>query len=797
MNRAVHMAVIGLDIAVMLFIAAAGYHSFHKPGLSDADVAFLPMRIDSVDVATLDDAELAMSRYAIGDSVLLRYTDLAGQTVSRRSAAIGYESTPVALFKLLLATAVFLLGAAVYFFRSSGADAALFHFASGALAVAIAGTKTIYALPPAWLGGLLCGIFLCSYGLLAVLSLHFMLHFPRAKGPRLVRFLPLAYAAAAALSLWATLSYLRDARDHAAARFDAAIWPTAILNGFVAALLAVAVGSFIHSYATARDPSDRKRLRWVLFGLCVGPTPFIFLSALPQSFGQPAMIPESVMLSFLFVVPVTFAIAIVRHRVLNIDLIINRSIVYGISLGGLVVLATLFFGVLANMVDAYARTSSPFLFIVVAVVFAMLFQPVKTRVQELVDRRFYRVRYNYRETQRKLFDEIRRTYDPRGLAGLVIGEVQKVLPVERIGFFTCDRDTHRLRLVAHENFAILEARGVSLHVDELTSALVRPVALASAVEPGLDVEPASEQVFGRWGIAVVLACVAEDGGFLGFLVLGRKKSGFRFLAEDVDLLAGIAAQTGLALERIAMQERLILEHAETERLEKLNQLKSYFVSSVTHDLKTPLTSIKMFAELLRTNEALPEGERREFLEIIEGESDRLTRMINGVLDFSMVERGVKSYRPALTEINREVESVLRSVQYQLTMERFTLVRRLAPEPCPVRVDPDAFAEAVWNLLSNAMKYSMRERRITVSTFPRDRWAAVRVEDRGAGIPEDKLGKIFEQFYRVDDGRLQEVSGTGLGLAIVKHIVDGHGGKIEVESAVGEGSAFTLLFPREL
>jgi signal transduction histidine kinase len=500
------------------------------------------------------------------------------------------------------------------------------------------------------------------------------------------------------------------------------------------------------------------------------------------------------MLSFLLILPASFAVAIVRHRVLNIDLIINRSIVYAASLGGLVVGAALLFGAVAAMVDAYAHVTSPLLFIVIAVSFAMLFQPLKSRVQGFVDRRFFHLRYDFRETQRRLFEAIRRSYDVRGLARLVTAEVQKILPVDRIGFFLHDHAGRRLRIVAHEEFAILESRGVPFGVEGLTSPLGRPIALEDAVEPGLDTEPADAAVFGRWGMALAVGCTAEDGSLLGFLVLGRKKSGFRFLAEDIDLLAGIAAQTGQALERITMQERLILEHAETERLEKLNRLKSYFVSSVTHDLKTPLTSIKMFAELLRTDANLPAKDREEFLAIIEGETDRLTRMINTVLDFSMVEKGIKTYRPVATELNREVEAVLRSLQYPLTIERFTLERRLSPEPCLVHLDRDAFAEALWNLVSNAMKYSAEEKRVVVSTFVRGAVAAVRVEDRGAGIPPDQLGRIFDQFYRCDDGRHREVGGTGLGLAIVKHIMEGHGGTIDVESAVGEGSAFTLLFP---
>jgi signal transduction histidine kinase len=752
------------------------------------------MRIDGQRVATDDDAEILLSRHVVGDSVTLSYTDLAGREIIRPSVTVLYEGPLVIGFKLLVAVAILGLGAVVFYFRPPSLESALFCFATVSFAVAVTGTKTIYAMPPPWFGTILCGAFFLAYAALAACFLHFTQYFSRVPR-RPPRWMGAVYVLALGVAGWDCASYLHDVRDHDVARYDASFLPSVAMNAFVVAMIVLGVATVVRTYRTAPDLAERKKLRWALFGLSVGPAPFVIGQALPQALGRQAIVPESIMLAFLLVIPVAFAIAIVRHRLLNIDLIINRSIVYGVTLGALVVAATVLFGLIATMVDTYARLSSPVMFIVVAVSVAMLFQPVKSRVQEFVDRRFFLVRYNYRQTQRRLFDGIRRAFEPRALARLVISEIQRVMPVERASFFACDPATYRLRVLAHDHFDILEDRGVPLRVDALRSSLQRPVGDASAVEPGLDVEIDESGLFQRWGIALAFACLSEDGRIIGFLVLGRKRSGFRFLAEDVDLLAAIAGQAGLALERIAAQERLLLEHEETERLSRLSQLKSYFVSSVSHDLKTPLTSIRMFAELLRNTPELSAAERSEYLEIIEGESDRLTRMINGVLDFSMIEKGVKSYHIASADLNDEVERVLRSLGYRLRMERFTLERTLAPGALPVRLDTDAFAEALWNLVGNAMKYSPHDRWIGVETLSRDGYAGVRVRDRGRGIPQGEQARIFEQFYRVDAAG-ENAPGAGLGLAIVKHIVDGHGGSVEVESTEGAGSTFTLWLPKE-
>jgi two-component system phosphate regulon sensor histidine kinase PhoR len=303
-------------------------------------------------------------------------------------------------------------------------------------------------------------------------------------------------------------------------------------------------------------------------------------------------------------------------------------------------------------------------------------------------------------------------------------------------------------------------------------------------------------MFGRWGLAIVFPMQTNTGEILGFLALGPKKSGVRFLKEDADLLSAVTARAAGELNRIALQETLLLEHGEAQRLEELNRLKSYFVSSVSHDLKSPLTSIKMFAELLRTDPKISPDAAKEYLGIIEGESERLTRLINNVLDFSKIERGIKEYHFGGVDLNDAVTHVLTLMRYQCAMAHCRVETALADEPMAIRADGDAVIEALINLLANALKYSGDRKCISVRTFVRDEGLlAVSVEDKGFGIPSEDRQRIFEPFFRVKEGQRHGAGGIGLGLAIVKHIVDAHGGNIEVVSEVGKGTTFTLLFPR--
>jgi len=278
--------------------------------------------------------------------------------------------------------------------------------------------------------------------------------------------------------------------------------------------------------------------------------------------------------------------------------------------------------------------------------------------------------------------------------------------------------------------------------------------------------------------------------------LGAKKAGSRFLHEDIDLLNTIAATAALTIDRIKLQEELIIEHIQSERLEELNKMKSLFVSNVTHELKTPLTSIKMFAELLKGKKDFESKKSQEYLEIIEGESDRLRRLIDNVLDFAKIERGIKTYDMSKIDFNKISLEVLQLMQYQFKMSLIALKTDIDPGENLITADKDAVEEAMMNILSNAIKYSEQNTSVTVSTFKRNSYTCFKVTDEGIGISESDLKNIFNPFFRTKDKDIIKAEGTGLGLSIVKHIVDAHGGKIEVESKPGKGTTFTLLFPNK-
>jgi len=225
------------------------------------------------------------------------------------------------------------------------------------------------------------------------------------------------------------------------------------------------------------------------------------------------------------------------------------------------------------------------------------------------------------------------------------------------------------------------------------------------------------------------------------------------------------------------------------------EMRSRFVSSVSHELKTPLTAIRMFAETLRLRSTKPETQA-EYLDTIVSESERLSRLLNNVLDIAKIERGAKVYRREPQALGEIVQASARAMQYPLEQKQFNLRVNIKDGLPPVNVDRDAIEQAILNLLANAMKYSGDSSDIHLTLEKAGREAVVEVADRGVGVSAEEQRRIFEQFYRAKTEENQHIPGTGLGLTLVDHIAKAHDGYVTVESALGEGSKFAIHLPLE-
>ncbi|MGA9172993.1 MAG: ATP-binding protein, partial [Thermoactinomyces sp.] len=286
---------------------------------------------------------------------------------------------------------------------------------------------------------------------------------------------------------------------------------------------------------------------------------------------------------------------------------------------------------------------------------------------------------------------------------------------------------------------------------------------------------------------------------------------------DLSALITECAETGLRLRKeihlYYPEERMLQAHLTPMWVEKngvgvvvvfhdltairrLEQLRKDFVANVSHELKTPITSIRGFAETLLDGAMNDRKTCEEFLQIIHEESLRLQRLIRDLLDLSRIESKQVHLKTEEISVESLIHSAQKMVKDQVHMKGQTLTVDI-PEPFSVEVDPDRFRQILLNLLTNAIHYTPAGGNITVAARRRESDWQLIVKDSGIGIPEKDLPRIFERFYRVDKARARNSGGTGLGLAIVKHLVEVHQGEIQVESKVGQGTSFILTFPLSL
>jgi len=234
---------------------------------------------------------------------------------------------------------------------------------------------------------------------------------------------------------------------------------------------------------------------------------------------------------------------------------------------------------------------------------------------------------------------------------------------------------------------------------------------------------------------------------------------------------------------------LILRDLSREKY--LSQIRSDFISNVTHELKTPLTSIHMFAESILLGRIKKKKDQKEYLGIIIKETERLKRLINTVLSFSRMEKDKLEYNFKEVNISDLVRSALKELDYWIVERKF-FVESDIQDGIVMEADPDALKQAVLNLISNAIKYSYDVKEIFVGLRKTNNNIYIEVKDKGVGIPEDQTDLIFDKYYRLEPGNVIDSSGTGLGLTVTKNIVEAHNGKIIVKSKVNYGSIFTII-----
>jgi two-component system phosphate regulon sensor histidine kinase PhoR len=273
--------------------------------------------------------------------------------------------------------------------------------------------------------------------------------------------------------------------------------------------------------------------------------------------------------------------------------------------------------------------------------------------------------------------------------------------------------------------------------------------------------------------------------------------GIRLAGQSLDEVVRSRFQRNLLLMLLVdlvLVAAALLVYRAFRRESELTRMKSDFVATVSHELRTPLSLIRMYAETLEMGRLKNPGKKKEYLATIVRETERLSHLINNILNFARIDAGRKVYHFGQVQVNDVVTSVMDTYEAHLREQGFQPVIELFTGLSPIQADAEAVKEGIVNLLDNAVKYSRDRKYLRIATGTGGGKVFVDIEDHGVGIAPHYREKIFEMFYRVGEGDVHTSKGSGLGLALVRHIMDAHHGTVTVTSTPGTGSTFRLSFP---
>ena len=775
-----------------LFLAGLSVYGFtllrHRPDLPREITRASVVRVDAGTIRKADELDLVLSQKAIGDWVTVSFRSQSGPESRSVQLVPYYSQVPFPIIYLVIGLINLMIGLAVFILKPDDVLARIFYWAMISFSYAVIINGDFYGVGrswPTWIPGFLYNIL---YALAPALLVHFSLALSRRR-PKILHF-ALIYGPALLLTLVIDALYLVSIIRGSLGVYRWELRFVYIFRWYVLAATAVALVYLLLRFLKTERLDEKGQIQWLLYGLIIGLTPFILLYQLPRILGKTPLVSEELSSVFYIVIPLAFAMAIIKFKLMHIELVINRSLVYAILTIMAISLYLLSLELFRLVFARFFKTHETVLSLSATIIVAAVFNPGRKKIQGFVDKAFFRQSYDARRAVLHFSEGAQRLAGEEELADFFQAQLAGVLPLEHLDLAVqaSGEAGTEIRLARGDGSA-LEGLGPAVRTGR------KPLARKQAVRfrDGLDFS--QEELLGRYRLDLALPMSFNSPSLAGFAAFGPKRSGQRFSAEDLELLSALLAELTLHLERVKLQKDVISERASKEKFDELNRLKTEFISSVSHELRTPLSSLQGLVEILQSGKLKDESRREKVLEIMACESTRLSRLLHNILDFGKMEQQVKVYDLRPTDLRPLVDEVVKLFRFSGEARGVELRADLPGEAIILNLDRDAIKQALINLVDNAIKYSTDKREVEIRIIDHQGEVQVRVRDWGIGIPPQDRERIFDKFYRADSASRLNPQGVGLGLKIVKHIIEAHGGAVRVEPAPGQGIVFSLVFPR--
>jgi len=537
----------------------------------------------------------------------------------------------------------------------------------------------------------------------------------------------------------------------------------------------------------APNPINRRKVQWILWGIFWGSFPYIFLWNLPQIFGFSPFIPEWIFVIFLIFIPISMTIAILRHRLFDIEIVLSRSLVYTAVIFILGIIYLLSVGGLSLLIYHQFSFQSPFLSIFAALIVALLFNPFKTKIQHYVDIKFFRISYHRFKILQVFRQDLEKCQNEKEIIAQLSHHFQASVPLKRSMF-----------LAKTDGEWIIFPSGKP--IDNILKENLNFVGLVVNEELVINSQiPEKVESYARLPtlrIPVIWVVLIPMGNsFLWFL--SKKKAETKFWKEDLELALAMAKAARDKRDTIINMQLAIRANIEKEQAQKLSEWKSLLVSEVAHDLRAPLNTMLWKLRNLQGTISTDQILRDRPLSDIQQQIYRLQRLIQSLLTLADMEKGKLSIQLQPTSIRSEIEEVLQNLQSIFAQKQLQLHFNCPPDLI-INADPIIFQEIILNIVHNAAKFSHNEGQIWIDVNQilrqKKEKIIILIKDRAGGIDKEKIKKIFQPFDQVKKEKGKE-KGFHLGLYIVHEFTKLLKGEIKIESELGDGTTIKLFFPK--
>jgi signal transduction histidine kinase len=771
-----------------------------ESGLKKGDII---LQVDKKPIQSSSDFNFYVDQKKAGESINLS-VQRSGEELNLTVSLAKENGGLFIIVHSLIGLFLWIVGVFVFLKNPRSRVTRIFLISSLAFSLAIFISWEGFPFGPKVLSLILPFVQIFAYTLLPALFFHFSIVYPKEEEASIQKN-PLIYSIylpSLVLILLMELFYWRAILTNSLSIFQ--VYKSFFLYSRLYLVVYVVFGLLVlfQTYRKLEFLEDKRKVKWIFWGIVVGTFPFFFLYVFPDVFLNKTFISEITYLFFMLVIPISFAFSILKYQAMDIDVVVNRSLVYSLLTGFIVGIYLLTVGLLGEVLyraTGYEGRLFPILGTLVA---ALLFTPAKNRIRVLVDKTFYRVKYDYRKAIQKFNRQVDLAFTHEELLELLLKKLDLLLAVKRAMILLRKDDSNEFKIAKWFGFSEEEIREIDSQKNSLPVSLFTATAVQGA-KGSTDfrvIQALPEnQTLKKYEIKLSFP-PAEKEELSCLLLVGNKKSGLRYSAEDVELVSQMVQEVVQALQNMKMRERIMIEQLEKEKLKELDKMKTKFISNVSHDLRTPLTAIRFSVDNMLSGVCGDlTNESRRCLQMIKESTLHFSRMIENLLILSTSESGKMTLSRETLPLNLVLDEACNMVTPLAEKKGINLVKERRGD-ISVYADKHCLLQILLNLLDNAVKYTDSGGRVTVSAkrLESEKLVELAVTDNGVGISPENLERIFERFHKVSPTGTVGEKGLGIGLDIVRNLVHLHGGEIKVESPVpetGRGAKFSFTLPQ--